>query len=70
MILNGEADVLRDEGEEYARRLREAGVNVTTIRFNGIIHDFVMLNALDETNAVRAAMDVSTDWINRKNLVE
>jgi len=43
---------------------------VTTIRFNGIIHDFVMLNALDETNAVRAAMDVSTDWINRKNLVE
>ena len=70
MILNGEADVLRDEGEEYARRLREAGVNVTTIRFNGIIHDFVMLNALNETNAVRAAMDVSTDWINRKNLVE
>jgi len=70
MILNGEADVLRDEGEEYARRLREAGVNVTTIRFNGIIHDFVMLNALDETNAVRAAMDVSTDWINRKNLVK
>ena len=70
MILNGEADVLRDEGEEYARRLREAGVNVTTIRYNGIIHDFVMLNELDETNAVRAAMDVSTDWINRKNLVK
>jgi len=67
MILNGEADVLRDEGEEYARMLRKSGVDVTTIRFNGIIHDFVMLNALDQTNAVRAAMDVSTDWINRKN---
>jgi len=69
MILNGQADVLRDEGEAYAVKLRESGVDVTTIRFNGIIHDFVMLNALDQTNAVRAAMDVSTDWINRKNLM-
>lgn len=67
MIINGEADVLRDEGEAYARKLRLAGVDVTSIRFGGIIHDFVMLNALDQTNACRAAMDVSTDWINRKN---
>lgn len=69
MILNGQADVLRDEGEAYAVKLRESGVDVTTIRFNGIIHDFVMLNALDQTNAVRAAMDISTDWINRKNRI-
>lgn len=69
MILNGQADVLRDEGEAYAVKLRESGVDVTTIRFNGIIHDFVMLNSLDQTNATRSAMDVSTDWVNRKNLV-
>lgn len=67
MILNGEADVLRDEGECYARKLREAGVEVTAVRFQAIIHDFVMLNALDQTRACRAAMDVSTEWINRKN---
>lgn len=67
MILNGEADVLRDEGAAYARKLRKAGVNVTQMRFQAIIHDFVMLNALDQTNACRAAMDASTTWINRKN---
>ena len=67
MIINGEADVLRDEGEAYAVKLRESGVDVTAIRFQGIIHDFVMLNVLDQTNATRAAIDVSTDWINRKN---
>ena len=64
MILNGEADVLR---EAYAGKLREAGVDVTALRFQAIIHDFVMLNSLDQTRACRAAMDVSTEWINRKN---
>ena len=63
MILNGEADVLREEGECYARKLRLAGVDVTALRFQGIIHDFVMLNALDSTNACRAAMNASTSWI-------
>ncbi len=67
MIINGEADVLRDEGEAYAKKLRIAGVDVAAIRLQGIIHDFVMLNALDQTSSCRAAMDVSTDWINRKN---
>ncbi|WP_129045407.1 alpha/beta hydrolase [Companilactobacillus metriopterae] len=67
MILNGEADVLRDEGEQYARNLREAGVEVTQIRFQGMIHDFVMINSLDQTKATRAAMDVSTKWINKRN---
>lgn len=68
MILNGEADVLRDEGEAYARNLRAAGVPVTAPRFQAIIHDFVMLNALDQTKACRAAMDVSTEWMKRKNM--
>lgn len=67
MILNGEADVLRDEGQSFAIKLREAGVDVTAIRFQGMIHDFVMLNELDQTKTCRAAMDVSTSWINRKN---
>lgn len=67
IIINGEADVLRDEGEAYATKLRLAGVSVTQIRVKATIHDFVMLNSLDKTNACRIAMDSSTDWINRKN---
>lgn len=67
MVLNGEADVLRDEGEAYANKLREAGVDVTQVRFQGMIHDFVMVNALDKTHATRAAMDLSTAWIMQKN---
>lgn len=67
MIINGEADVLRDEGEAYARALRRAGVPVTAICFQAIIHDFVMLNSLDQSYACRAAMDVSTEWICKRN---
>lgn len=67
LIINGEADVLRDEGEAYASKLRKAGVPVTSARFGAIIHDFVMLNSLNETLACRAAMDLSKDWIVRKN---
>ncbi|MGN8982260.1 alpha/beta hydrolase fold domain-containing protein [Enterococcus villorum] len=63
MILTGEADVLRDEGEAYARKLREAGVAVTQVRFQGIIHDFVMVNVMDQTKATRAAMLLSTEWL-------
>jgi acetyl esterase len=56
LVINGEADVLRDEGEAYGRKLREAGVDVTATRYGGIIHDFVMLNALRGTNAAGAAI--------------
>lgn len=66
MIINGQADVLRSEGEAFGEKLRCAGVEVTALRVQGIIHDFVMLNALDQTNACRTAMDASTAWINRK----
>lgn len=69
MILNGEADVLRDEGEAFAEKLRRAGVPVTALRFQAIIHDFVMLNVLDQTYACRAAMDVSVEWIRRRNQI-
>ncbi|MFG2725334.1 alpha/beta hydrolase [Streptomyces canus] len=56
LVITAEADVLRDEGEAYANRLREAGVPVTAVRYQGIIHDFVMLNALRETHAAEAAI--------------
>lgn len=56
LVVTGEADVLRDEGEAYANKLREAGVPVTAVRYQGIIHDFVMLNALRETHAAQAAI--------------
>jgi acetyl esterase/lipase len=56
LVITGEADVLRDEGEAYATKLREAGVAVTAVRYQGIIHDFVMLNALRETHAADAAI--------------
>lgn len=66
MIINGQVDVLRSEGEAFGEKLRCAGVEVTALRVQGAIHDFVMLNALDRTNACRIAMDASTEWINRK----
>ncbi|MFJ4689347.1 alpha/beta hydrolase [Streptomyces sp. NPDC088789] len=60
LVITGEADVLRDEGEAYANKLREAGVPVTAVRFQGIIHDFVMLNALRETHAAEAAITLAS----------
>ena len=51
-----EADVLRDEGEAYAAKLRAAGVPVITVRYDGITHDFMMLNPLSGTQATRAAI--------------
>jgi acetyl esterase len=55
-VIVDEADVLRDEGEAYAARLRAAGVPVTTVRYDGITHDFMMLNPLSATHATRAAI--------------
>ena len=58
-----EADVLRDEGEAYAAKLRSAGVPVTTVRYNGTIHDFMLLDALSDTRATRAAIDQATAFL-------
>jgi acetyl esterase len=52
--------VLRDEGEAYAAKLREAGVPITTVRYDGAIHDFMLLNPMSEANATRAAIAQAT----------
>src|SRR3954468_1083802 len=56
MIQTAENDVLRDEGEAYARLLDEAGVDVTNVRYNGAIHDFALLNALRDVPSAEAAL--------------
>jgi acetyl esterase len=63
LVITAEADVVRDEGEAYADKLRDAGVPVTADRFQAIIHDFVMLNALADTNAAQGAITLATDTL-------
>ncbi|MFF1718025.1 alpha/beta hydrolase [Streptomyces sviceus] len=63
LVVTGEADVLRDEGEAYANKLRAAGVPVTAVRYQGIIHDFVMLNALRSTHAAEAAINLAVSTL-------
>lgn len=55
-VQTAENDVLRDEGEAYARKLEEAGVRVTSVRFNGMIHDWGLLNAISEVSGTRSAL--------------
>jgi acetyl esterase len=56
LIQTAENDVLRDEGEAYARLLDEAGVDVTNVRYNGAIHDFALLNALRDVPSTGVAL--------------
>jgi acetyl esterase len=63
LLLVDEADVLRDEGEAYAAKLRAAGVPVTTVRYDGTIHDFMLLNALSQTKAARGAISQATSFL-------
>lgn len=63
LLLVDEADVLRDEGEAYAAKLRLAGVPVTTVRYDGTCHDFLLLNSLSQTHATRAAIAQATAFL-------
>jgi acetyl esterase/lipase len=63
LLMVDEADVLRDEGEAYAAKLREAGVPVTTVRYDGVIHDFMLLNPMSEAKATRAAIAQATAYL-------
>jgi acetyl esterase len=63
LLLVDEADPLRDEGEAYAAKLRMAGVPVTTVRYDGVVHDFMLLNAMSESRATRAAIAQATAFL-------
>ena len=63
LIITAEADIVRDEGEAYASKLRQAGVRVTAVRFQGTIHDFVTLNALAHSASARGAIALATAWL-------
>ena len=55
LVITAENDVLRDEGEAYARKLIEAGVDTACVRINNTFHDFLLLNAIRESKATKAA---------------
>lgn len=57
LIQTAELDVLRDEGEAFGRKLDAAGVPVTVTRYNGMIHDYGLLNALSQEPTVRTAIN-------------
>lgn len=65
LIITAENDVLRDEGEAYARKLDSAGVDVLNIRINGTIHDFLMLNALSDTQCAKGALNLACNMLKK-----
>ncbi len=64
LIITAENDVLRDEGEKFARKLDKADVNVSCVRVLGTCHDFMMLNALSKTNPTITALNIVYETLN------
>ncbi|MFI8236968.1 alpha/beta hydrolase [Streptomyces sp. NPDC085866] len=63
LVITDEADVLRDEGEQYANKMREAGVDVTSVRVAGMVHDFLLLDSLRDTRAANIARKIAIDFL-------
>ncbi|MFJ4870539.1 alpha/beta hydrolase [Streptomyces sp. NPDC088757] len=63
LVITAEADILRDEGEAYAAKLRSAGVSVVSVRYHGTIHAFVLFDMLRESDAARAARTQTVDTL-------
>ena len=61
LLIVDENDILRDEGEAYARKLLEAGVEVTSLRVIATFHDFALLNPLAETPATRLVIELASE---------
>jgi acetyl esterase len=65
VVIVDENDLLRDQGEAYADKLRDAGVPTTSVRFNGTIHDFMRLNALRDSESTHAAISLAVAALRR-----
>ena len=65
LVIVDENDILRDQGEAYASKLRDADVPTACVRFNGTMHDFMNLNALRDTETTRAAMNLAASTFRR-----
>ena len=65
LVITDEADVLRDEGEKYANKLRAAGVDVTSVRVAGMVHDFLLLDSLRDTHAANVARGLAIEALRR-----
>lgn len=66
LVQTAEFDVLRDEGEAYARKLQDAGVQVVATRYGGTIHDFGLLNALSQVPSTRAALHQAAETLRQR----